>query len=114
MKNTVSILKALSDPQRLRILKMLELRSLCVCEITAVLNLAISTVSKHLAILRQAGLIRDWKEGKWVNYKLNDHPVDSWTKTLWGMISSRLQNEPQVVKDQTAVQTVDRNSLCNR
>lgn len=68
------ILKAISDKNRIRIIKMLQKKPLCVCEIKAVLELATSTVSKHLSILRDAGLISDWKEGKWINYKINSEP----------------------------------------
>ena len=61
MRELVKIFKALSDSNRIRIIKMLQIRPLCVCEITAVLNLATSTVSKHLSILREADLIYDIK-----------------------------------------------------
>ena len=64
MNPLIKIFKALSDTNRVRILKMLEIRPLCVCEITAVLGLAMSTVSKHLSIMREADLIFDKKENK--------------------------------------------------
>jgi ArsR family transcriptional regulator len=70
MKSHLKIFKALGDKNRLRIMKMLEARPMCVCEITAVLNLAPSTVSKHLSLLHEAALIEDRKEGRWVNYTL--------------------------------------------
>jgi ArsR family transcriptional regulator len=54
MKNHLKVFKSLSDKNRLRIMKMLEARPMCVCEITAVLNLAPSTVSKHLSLLHEA------------------------------------------------------------
>ena len=61
MRPIIKIFKALSDTNRLRILKILEIRPLCVCEIREVLQLATSTVSKHLSILREADLIVDDK-----------------------------------------------------
>ena len=64
MRDVVKVFKALSDSNRVRILKMLEVRPLCVCEITRILNLATSTVSKHLSILRDVDFILDHKEGK--------------------------------------------------
>ena len=67
------IFKALSDKSRLRILKMLQRKSLCVCEITEILKLETSTASKHLSILRDAGLIIDEKDKKWINYRINRH-----------------------------------------
>ena len=57
MKATTSIFKALSEKNRLRILKMLQIQPLCVCEITEILNLAPSTVSQHLSILKKEGFI---------------------------------------------------------
>ncbi len=70
MENITKIYKALSDPNRLRILKILEHGEKCVCKIPDMLGLANSTVSKHLSILRDAGLIQGRKEGKWVHYSL--------------------------------------------
>lgn len=62
MKNLITILKALADPTRIKILKMLEHRELCVCEIHAALHLAQPTISKHLKILEVAGLVDKRKE----------------------------------------------------
>jgi ArsR family transcriptional regulator, arsenate/arsenite/antimonite-responsive transcriptional repressor len=66
--------KALGHPARLRILAMLRGGELCACQITAVLGLAPSTVSQHLGDLRQAGLVRERKDGRWVHYALADAP----------------------------------------
>jgi DNA-binding transcriptional ArsR family regulator len=64
--------KALGHPARLRVLAMLRGGELCVCQITAVLQLAASTVSAHLAELKRAGLVEERKEGRWVHYRLAD------------------------------------------
>src|SRR3990170_6304756 len=77
VEDKVKFFKALSDSNRLRILKILQTRPLCVCEITNVLELATSTVSQHLKILKEAGFIIEEKEGKWVNYLINTHPFGS-------------------------------------
>lgn len=71
MNELIKILKAVSDPTRLRILMSLVNGELCVCRITALLKLAPSTISKHMSILKNAGLVESRKEGKWVFYKLN-------------------------------------------
>lgn len=68
----VSAAKAMGHPVRLRILAMLQTGPLCVCQLTAVLGLAASTVSGHLAELRRAGLVSERKQGKWVEYSLSD------------------------------------------
>jgi len=63
-------MKALSDPSRVKIIKMLEKKELCVCELTAALGLAQPTVSKHLKLLEDAEMVESRKEGPWVNYSL--------------------------------------------
>jgi len=114
MREFVKIHKALSDPHRLRILKMLEMRSLCVCEITAVLNLATSTVSKHLAILREANLIVDFKEGKWVNYRLNQNRYPSYAQEILKLLQHWLPSDETITRDKRLADKVDRHQLCSR
>jgi len=60
-----SVLKAAADPTRVRILKILEGGEMCVCQVIAILSLGQSTVSKHLFLLRAAGLIKDRRDRKW-------------------------------------------------
>lgn len=74
MFDFLNICRALSDENRVRILMALRGRKLCVCQITAFLDLAPSTTSKHLSILRQARLIESRKEGRWVYYQLAESP----------------------------------------
>lgn len=71
MFNFLSITKSLSDESRLRILMALDGRELCVCQITELLGLAPSTVSKHMAILTQARLVENRKDGRWRYYRLS-------------------------------------------
>ena len=68
MKTFVRIMKALSDPNRVRVLKLLEDRSLCVCEIQSVLGLAQPTVSSHMKTLEDAGLVSKARQGTWTIY----------------------------------------------
>src|SRR5512135_1190457 len=72
MQEILNIFKALSDETRLRILKLLEHGELCVCDIFSALDMVQPKVSFHLAVLKEAGLITDRKEGRWVHYRLND------------------------------------------
>jgi len=62
--------KALADETRLRILKLLEAREMCVCEVMVALDLTQPTASHHLGLLENAGLVKARKEGKWVFYKV--------------------------------------------
>ncbi len=70
MKKTAQIFKALSDETRLRILSLLARGELCVCDLMAILDLPQSTVSRHLAYLRNAGLVEDRRQGVWMFYRL--------------------------------------------
>ena len=70
MRDFLAITKALSDPNRVRVLLALGDGELCLCQIVPVLGLAPSTVSKHVEVLRQAGLIDMRKEGRWHYYRL--------------------------------------------
>jgi len=72
MEELLNILKGLSDETRLKIVKLLEGGELCVCDIVAALDMVQPKVSFHLAALKEAGLIRDRKEGKWTHYSLSD------------------------------------------
>ncbi len=85
--------KALAHPARLRILAMLRGGELCVCQVTAVLGLAASTVSAHLAELRRAGLVEEQKEGRWVRYRLRESASD--LAALW----PKLDADPQARAD---------------
>jgi DNA-binding transcriptional ArsR family regulator len=70
MKRAVKLFKALGDPTRLRIVKLLERGELCVCQLTEALGMGQSRISRHLSILKGCGLIEDRRAGKWVHYRL--------------------------------------------
>jgi ArsR family transcriptional regulator len=72
MRDFMAITKALSDPNRVRILLALRGGELCVCQITELFGFAPSTVSKHLSILHHAGLVWSRKSERWVYYRLPD------------------------------------------
>ncbi|HMK61706.1 MAG TPA: metalloregulator ArsR/SmtB family transcription factor [Dissulfurispiraceae bacterium] len=72
MQEILNIFKALSDETRLRILKLLEHGELCVCYIFSALDMIQPKVSFHLSVLKEAGLIKDRKAGRWVHYSLDD------------------------------------------
>ncbi|HMO04688.1 MAG TPA: metalloregulator ArsR/SmtB family transcription factor [Kiritimatiellia bacterium] len=78
LRRSARLFAALSDETRLRLLLALRGGELCVCQLTALLDLAPSTVSKHLSLLRDAGLVDARKEGRWVYYRMAvraDFPV---------------------------------------
>lgn len=106
--------KALSDSNRLRILKMLQTRPLCVCEITDVLKLAASTVSQHLKILKEAGFIVEEKDGKWVNYQINPTPNDPRISTILASLDYWIAEQSIIIEDKKKVMRVDRNAICSK
>lgn len=112
MRNLVKTFKALSDPNRIRILKMLEVRPLCVCEIRDILQLANSTVSKHLSLLRDVEFILDEKDGKWVNFRLNDEQYNQYVSKLLPLIAEWLPDEAAIKRDREKVKQVDRYMTC--
>jgi ArsR family transcriptional regulator len=70
MKKVARFFKSLSDPTRLRIVLLLLERELCVCELTAILKLEQSRISHQLRLLRDAGLVEDAREGRWIIYRM--------------------------------------------
>lgn len=72
MQTVTDILRALADDNRARIVLALQRQPLCVCQIVGLVQLATSTVSEHLMILKKAGVVTARKEGKWVYYRLAD------------------------------------------
>ena len=90
MEELVSIFKALSDETRLRIIKLLEEGELCVCDITAALDMVQPKVSFHLSALKEAGLIKDRRQGKWAHYSLNEK--DLFRRMLILSVCERMQD----------------------
>src|SRR5574342_187096 len=108
-------LKAAGDPTRTRILKLLEDGGLCVCQVQAVLGLAPSTVSKHLAILRTAGLVSDRRDGKWIEYALASQERNPYARAVLALLHGPLDRDPAVVADRRrlrAVKAVPPSELC--
>ncbi|MHB8880521.1 MAG: ArsR/SmtB family transcription factor [Thermodesulfovibrionales bacterium] len=72
MQDLMNILKALSEETRIRILKLLEHGELCVCDIVTALDMVQPKVSFHLGVLKEAGFLKDRKQGRWTHYSLDD------------------------------------------
>ncbi|HDH53273.1 MAG TPA: metalloregulator ArsR/SmtB family transcription factor [Nitrospirae bacterium] len=80
MQNLTQIFKALSDETRLRILSLMQEGEICVCDIAETLNMTQPNISFHLSMLKESGLIKDRRNGRWVHYSLND--ADMFTRFL--------------------------------
>lgn len=99
MRTFLSITKALSDETRVRALLALREGELCLCQIIDLLELAPSTVSKHMALLHEAGLVRRRKQGRWHYFRLSGKEAPAITRQALRWVLDTLQQEPQVIGD---------------
>ena len=100
---TLRITKALADIQRVRILMMLGSGELCVCQIVEVLALAPSTVSKHLSILHNAGLVDARKDGRWAWYRLPDGDAAASIQPVLAWLAESLEDDAAIRADRKAL-----------
>jgi ArsR family transcriptional regulator len=114
MKDFVRVMKALSDPNRVAIVKMLESKVMCVCEIVAAIELAQPTVSKHLKVLEDAGLVDSRKEGVWVNYHLSDGGRSPYVAAILGNLRHWLEDDPRIAKLLEKLPSIRREDVCGR
>jgi len=114
MKEFIKVMKALSDPARVRIMKMLQHKTMCVCEIYTALEKAQSTTSKHLKILEDAGLITFQKKGLWVNYKLADGTQSPYAASLLGNLRHWLEDDSEIREMVTRLPAIDRKVILDR
>jgi ArsR family transcriptional regulator len=98
MDQFIKVMKALSDPNRLKIIKMLQHKSVCVCEIQKVLDIPQPTASRQLKILEDAGLAEIRKRGLWVNYNLADGSGGPYAAMLLGGLKHWLEDNPEIVR----------------
>jgi len=114
MKEFIKVMKALSDPGRVKIMKMLQHRVMCVCEIQEALGIAQSTASKHLKILEEAGLISSFKKGLWVNYILTDGSASPYAANLVGNLKHWLDYDPEMMALIKALPEISREKICKK
>jgi ArsR family transcriptional regulator len=96
------VFKTLSDPTRVRVLALLEQEELAVQELMEVLGMAQSRVSRHLAILREAGLLRDRRDGTYVFYRFEPPPEGPW-RDGWELVRRSLAKDPTHERDRAAL-----------
>ncbi len=96
MKDFIRVMKALSDPNRVKVVKMLQQKEMCVCEIQFALGLAQPTVSKHLKVLEEAGLVQSKKAGLWVNYSLSGGGGSPYAASLLGNLKHWIETDSEI------------------
>lgn len=114
MKIFIRVMKALSDPNRVKMMKMLQQGPLCVCEIKECLGIAQSTASKHLKILEDANLVRSFKDGLWVNYSLSDGSGSPFAASMIGNMKHWLDNDAQIQKLNNILPGIDRHDIVGK
>ena len=117
MQDVLAVAKALADESRLRALCALQQGELCVCQIIELLGLAPSTVSKHMSILRQAGLVRGRKEGRWMHYRLPGGNARGVVRHAIEWACGSLSRTAEVRRDAVRLKRIlalDRKELCGR
>jgi DNA-binding transcriptional ArsR family regulator len=116
MNSFIAIAKALSDGNRVRALLALRAGELCVCQIIELLKLAPSTVSKHMSILKQAGLVESRKEERWIYYRLPAATDQTeMTRKALKLVVASLGLDTQGISDRQRladILKIDREVLC--
>lgn len=106
MQDFMYITKALADESRVRTIMALKNDELCVCQIIELLELAPSTVSKHMAILRQARLVEGRKSGRWIRYRRADAAVNPYLASTLAWLDQCLQDNPLVCRDREKLEAI--------
>jgi ArsR family transcriptional regulator len=116
MREVLAITNALADESRVRALVALTGGQLCVCQIAELLQLAPSTVSKHLYILRQGGLVESQKKGRWIFYSLPNKPDPAARQSIeW--LQKSLKRDSRIIEDAKRLKVIlkeDPEEICRR
>lgn len=116
MRDLMAVIKALADENRVRVLMALRPEELCVCQMVELLGLAPSTVSKHIAILKQARLVDSRKEGRWMFYRIADDPTVE-AGEMTALVARLFAGTPQSREDAKRMKQIlktDRDELCRK
>jgi ArsR family transcriptional regulator len=114
MKAFIRVMKALSDPNRVKMVKMLQDRPFCVCEIKEALGIAQSTASKHLKILEDAELVRSFKDGLWVNYFISDGSGSPYSTSMIESLKHWLDDESKIKALCQILPGIDRHDIVGK
>jgi ArsR family transcriptional regulator, arsenate/arsenite/antimonite-responsive transcriptional repressor len=117
MYEIMAITKAMADETRVRMLAALEGRELCVCQLIEMVELAPSTVSKHLSILRGARLIESRKKGRWIYYRLAKKDSSKLIKSALSWLAQSIRSQQRIMDDQKRLEQIlktDPEQLCRK
>jgi len=117
MQTLLHIARALGDENRIRLLMALRSEELCACQLTELLGLAPSTVSKHLSLLAQAGLVQQRKQGRWMYFRLPDADAPTVVREALDWVRKAAARKPRILEDRqhlTKIIQQDPSELCKR
>src|SRR5512139_362351 len=109
MRTYLKVLKAAADGNRLKILKLLQYRELCVCELQCVLGISQPAISRHLRVLAEADLVRSQKDRMWNNFRLAaPDECNVYSRVVLVHVRDWLEDDPQIQGILKRAQIVDR------
>ena len=111
MRHLLSLTKALNDQSRLRLLMATRRGELCLCQLIELLELAPSTVSKHMTILQQAGLVDRRQEGRWAFYRLADARAPEAVRQAIDWVVATLETSPETGRDDLEIDRIKNSAL---
>ena len=114
MKDVVKIFKALSDPNRLRIVLLLLKKELCVCELTFILGMEQSRVSHHMRVLREAAIAEDVRDGRWIVYRVPDEAKALLEGLVTGALRERIGRSREAAGDVEKLEACVRENVRGR
>jgi len=116
MNDLILLAKAFSDPTRVRIVAALRITELCVCELADALELSQSTLSTHLQVIRQSGLVQTRKDGKWIYYGINSDFANL-VQSLFAFFGDAARSDKRMKRDAERIQKrldIREGGCCNR
>ena len=114
MRELLKVFKVLADKNRLRILKMLQYKKMCVCELSAALAITRPSVSRHLSLMKDAGLVQDERNGQWIDYSLCKETINEYASVIQLHLNEWINDDPAIKDDVKKIKTLHREELCSK
>ena len=108
LRETTDVLQAVGDVNRLRILKCLQVRRACVCELVQATGIPQPRISRHLKVLRDAGLVTDSRDAQWVEYSLSRSTNGAPAAAVLRLVRRVLEDDPRVLADREGLAAASR------